>query len=249
MAVKQILRSRRGATIMAALLFFLVAAVCGSIILGAATATLSRVKNQAKDTQAYYAVTSAAQLIRDDLVDSRWLITLEETYKLESGAMTVTPSVTNIRLVDKDIKALSAEELNTTFVRDLHVVSAALNDSLVKTSTFTISSKATEVKDFPTVFAKADAVPFTRSFGDQTSKLTIMITNNKDDGDSRFTNYKERDTEGNQLYWVKVSLRSVKYPAGYQILTDGRNENGEGKVTRTVCLGWDDPAIEKVDVS
>lgn len=247
--MKQKLHAQQGATITAALLFFLVAAVCGSIILGAATATLSRVKNQAKDTQAYYAVTSAAQLIRDDLMNSRWLITLEETYKVESGAVTVTPRITGVQLVDKDLKQLSSEEEQKTFVRYMYATTAALNDSVVKTSIFMISSNSTEVKDFPTVFAKADAVPLTRTFGDQTSELKIMITNNKDDGDSRFTNYKERDTEGNQLYWVKVSLRSVKYPAGYQILTDGRDESGKGIVRRTVCLGWDDPVIEKVNVS
>jgi len=245
--VKQKLYAQQGATITAALLFFLVAAVCGSIILGAATATLSRVKNQAKDTQAYYAVTSAAQLIRDDLMNSRWLITLEDTYTVEEGAETVTPSITSIQLVDKDLKPLSADEINKTFVRDLYVATAALNSSLVTTNTITIT--APSVTGFPTVFAQAEALPLTGTIGDQTSELKIMITNNKDDEGGRFTNFKERDTEGNQLYWVKVSLRSVKYPAGYQILTDGRDESGKRIVRRTVCLGWDDPVIEKVNVA
>lgn len=245
--MKQKLHARQGATITAALLYFLVAAVAGSIILAAATATLSRVKNQAKDTQAYYAVTSAAQLIRDDLMNSRWLITLEDTYTVEESVTTVTPRITAIQLVDKDLKPLNADELQKTFVRDLVRSPAALNDSFVDTGLLQIIS--TDVPGFPTVFAQAGALPLTKTIGDQTSELKIMITNNKDDGDSRFTNYKERDTEGNQLYWVKVSLRSVKYPAGYQILTDGRDESGKGIVRRTVCLGWDDPVIEKVNVS
>ena len=247
--MKQKLHAQQGATITAALLFFLVAAVCGSIILGAATATLSRVKNQAKDTQAYYAVTSAAQLIRDDLMDSKWLITMEETYTVEDGTTKVVPSITNIQLVDKDIKPLSADKLQETFVRDLYKSLAALNNSFVNTDTFTISSNSPAVKDFPTVFAKAYPLPLTETIGDQASQLIIMITNNQDDGESRFTNYKERDTAGNQLYWVKVSLRSVKYPAGCQIVTDGRDGSGNGIVTRTVCLGWDDPVIEKEEVS
>jgi len=247
MAVKQKLRSRRGATLMAALLFFLVAAVCGSIILAAATATASRVKNQAKDAQAYYAVTSAAQLIRDDLMDSNWLITLEEQYednKIKSGF----PSIKDIQLVDKDLKELSNEDLQKTFVRDLFVKSVDNGNSFVTNGLIKIMT--TEVKNFPTVFCRASGAELTKQIGEQSSNLTIIITNNTEtDTNKKFHEFKETDAEGNQLYWVTVSLRSVKIPSGFQILNDGRNDSGTGTVTRTVCLTWRDPVIEKVRVS
>lgn len=239
MAVKQKLRSRRGATLMAALLFFLVAAVCGSIILAAATATVSRVKNQAKDAQAYYAVTSAAQLIRDDLMDSNWLITLEEQYEdneIKSGYTRIT----DIQFVDNDINTVELE----TFVRDLRNAPVDLNGSFVKSNLFQINT--TDVNEFPTVFFKADPVPLTDQIGKQSCQLSVTITNNTD-SNNRFESYKETDANGNQLYWIEVKLRSINIPAGSHILTDGRNDSGTGIVTRTVCLTWADPVIKKVE--
>ena len=244
MAVKQKLCSRLGATLMAALLFFLVAAVCGSIILAAATATVSRVKNQAKDAQAYYAVTSAAQLIRDDLMDSRWLITLNEEYEnhvIKSGSTTIT----GIQLVDKYMKPLKDEDMKKTFVRDLLFGSSISN--LVTADEIQISvSNVGDVDVFPTIYAKAKSLPYTdpstSKTVDEGCKLSVTLTN--DTSEDRFTRYKETDDDGHQLYWVKISLRSVKNPAGFQILSDGR-VNGTGTVTRTICIGWDDPVLEK----
>lgn len=252
MAVKQKLCSRRGATIMAALLFFLVAAVCGSIILAAATATVSRVKNQAKDAQAYYAVASAAQLIRDDLMDSRWLITLEETYTESEGVKSVNTDVNSIELVDENLEILSNDKENETFVSDLISPPATVNTSMVRDSEITIKLASTEITGYPTIYAKADVLPFktaTWNTEEMGCTLKIKITNCADSDNSKFSNYREADDNGNQLYWVTVSLRSIKIPGGSHIVYDGRNKNGVGTVKRSICLGWADPVIEKVRVS
>jgi hypothetical protein len=59
--------SNNGATILIALLFFLVCAIAGAIILAAATTSSGRIAGLAGQEQTFYSVTSAADLIRDDI--------------------------------------------------------------------------------------------------------------------------------------------------------------------------------------
>nr|WP_297706949.1 hypothetical protein [uncultured Butyrivibrio sp.] len=64
------LRSEKGASITFALLLFLVCAVLSSVILAAATAAAGRMSKIAESDQRYYAVTSAAELLKD-LLDGK----------------------------------------------------------------------------------------------------------------------------------------------------------------------------------
>ncbi len=61
------LNSRRGASLTFALLLFLVCAAVGSVVLTAATATAGRASGNYEYDQRYYAVMSAADLLRDTL--------------------------------------------------------------------------------------------------------------------------------------------------------------------------------------
>ena len=72
------LRSGRGASITFALLLFLVCAVIGSVVLAAGTAASGRVSQLAQADGRYYAVTSAAQLFREEL-NGQGFITVEQT--------------------------------------------------------------------------------------------------------------------------------------------------------------------------
>ena len=63
--IRNKLRSQTGASISFALLLFLVCAVLCSVILTAATAASGRMSNLAETDQRYYAVTSAAELLKD----------------------------------------------------------------------------------------------------------------------------------------------------------------------------------------
>ena len=60
------LKSNEGASLMVALLFFVVCAAIGSIILTAATATSGRMKGVKTDNQSYYALMSAAKVFEDE---------------------------------------------------------------------------------------------------------------------------------------------------------------------------------------
>lgn len=61
------IRSNSGATILLALLFFLLCAMAGSIILSAGSAAAGRISGLKESEQAFYSVTSAAQVMRDEI--------------------------------------------------------------------------------------------------------------------------------------------------------------------------------------
>lgn len=79
------LRSQTGASITFALLIFLVCTVLCSVILTAATASSGRMSGIAEGDQRYYAVTSAAELLKD-LINGK-SVTIERIY---SGTKTET---------------------------------------------------------------------------------------------------------------------------------------------------------------
>ncbi|MBR4474566.1 MAG: hypothetical protein IKS55_13115 [Oscillospiraceae bacterium] len=75
--IKKKLNSERGASITYALLIFLVCAVVGSAVLVAGTAAAGRMSEVAKSDQRYYAVTSAARLLKDQ-IDNRPVTIIKE---------------------------------------------------------------------------------------------------------------------------------------------------------------------------
>ena len=72
MALKK-LKSNTGASLLIALLLFLVCVVIGSIVLASATAASGRLSGLAESDRRYYAVTSAAELFRDALMNDNEL--------------------------------------------------------------------------------------------------------------------------------------------------------------------------------
>ena len=78
------LTSRAGASLGISLLLFLVCAVLGSVILTAGTTTMSRVSAVSGSDQRYYSVTSAAELMKKELVGKT--VTIEKTrYQYDNG--------------------------------------------------------------------------------------------------------------------------------------------------------------------
>lgn len=69
--IKNKLGSRRGASITFALLLFLVCAVVSSVVVVAASTASGRMSKMAEMDQRYYAVTSAAELLCDDIDGKR----------------------------------------------------------------------------------------------------------------------------------------------------------------------------------
>ena len=92
------LRSQTGASISFALLLFLVCAVLCSVILTAATAASGRMSNMAETDQRYYAVTSAAELMKD-LINGK-------TVKIEK----ITTGTRTERYDDGDVSSSTSYE-------------------------------------------------------------------------------------------------------------------------------------------
>ena len=65
--IRQKLNNNRGASFLVALLFFLICLTVGSMVLTAATAGAARTKDRYEDQQAYFAVASAARLIKEEV--------------------------------------------------------------------------------------------------------------------------------------------------------------------------------------
>ena len=223
MAVKQKLQARRGATIMAALLFFLVAA----------TATLSRITTQAEDARAYYSLTSAAQLLREDVLQSHWQVT--KTISASTSTYTI-----------------SALDADGTFIKDLLSDSSGEGSGSVFKNENTIQINATsEGKTLPIIYAK----PVIITYGDMDdnyhkgmrTEFKIRLTNDPEgfdaSGNLKFHNTFKEGTKTRQVYWLELTLDSVKIPAGY---VDNTN-NGEGKITFEI--GWENASIHKLERS
>lgn len=103
--IKRKLSSRSGASITFALLLFLVCAVISSVVIVAATAVGGRASKMAEMDQRYYAVNSAAELLRD---------------VLEEQTVTVTTGTRTVSTVDQDGKPVEGTE--TSVVIDPEVL-------------------------------------------------------------------------------------------------------------------------------
>lgn len=97
-AVQRKLHDRSGATLTVALLFFIMCAAAGSVILAAATTSTGRLTELQASDQNYYAVVSAAKLIRDE-IDGQTI----------SVGQTETKTVTTTRTEKKETDASGAE--------------------------------------------------------------------------------------------------------------------------------------------
>ena len=78
-AIKNRIRSRKGASITFALLIFLVCAVISGVVIVAATVSSGRLDRIAETDQRYYAVTSAAELLKDALDGKTVIVETVET--------------------------------------------------------------------------------------------------------------------------------------------------------------------------
>ena len=80
------LKSTSGASIVIALVYFLLCLTVGAVIMTAATASAGRINRVTDEQQAYFAVRSAAELLRDDLAGKRFEATYEQHIGGDSGS-------------------------------------------------------------------------------------------------------------------------------------------------------------------
>lgn len=109
-AVQRKLHDRSGATLTVALLFFIMCAAAGSVILAAATTSTGRLSQLQASDQNYYAVVSAAKLIRDE-IDGQ-TIGVKQT---ETKTTTVTTKTDNGGTPDDTSDDTIIEETKITY--------------------------------------------------------------------------------------------------------------------------------------
>ena len=81
---------------MAALLFFIMAATVGSIILAAATASSGRLAGLQRDEQAHYAINSAASMFSEVIKDKKVIV------KVSRSENTGTVPSTTVKYIDPE---------------------------------------------------------------------------------------------------------------------------------------------------
>lgn len=147
-AVQRKLHDRSGATLTVALLFFIMCAAAGSVILAAATTSTGRLSQLQASDQNYYAVVSAAKLIRDEIdgqtigvmqTETKTVTTTrtEKTEKDESGA--------DVKVVEETTKTEYSYS-NPVFEHPEDITAGAVNTS--KTTTETAITSATKFESF-----------------------------------------------------------------------------------------------------
>ena len=153
-AVSKKLRSNEGASLVIALLLFLVCAIVASVILTAGTAAAGRLSKKAELDQKYYLVNSAADILAKEL-EGKTIIKEEKT----EGTSTITYKDMNGNQIIAGI--------NDSLVFDL----ARNDDSLGSTKTIYVSYEG------KTIYAYYDISI------DSNDEVTIKIRNTEDKND------------------------------------------------------------------
>lgn len=135
-AVQRKLQDRSGATLTVALLFFIMCAAAGSVILAAATTSTGRLAELQASDQNYYAVVSAAKLIRDE-IDGQ-TIGVKQT---ETKTTTVTTKTDNGGTPDDTSDDTIIEETKITYTYSSPTFVYGTKDAHTNKLTF---EKATE---------------------------------------------------------------------------------------------------------
>lgn len=94
--LRQKLNSQSGASIVIALVFFLVCLTVGGVVLTAATASAGRIARIEDEQQAYFAVRSAAELLRDEFEGVTYQASFEEHAGGETGSGRIAPPTSEL---------------------------------------------------------------------------------------------------------------------------------------------------------
>ncbi len=164
------LKNQQGATLMMALLLLLAASVVSAVILTAATSSARRLENDRAAQQAYLTVSSAARLLRDDILNASFV---QETVKTT--------------YIDNTSTETSRETTSPTGFTAawLKAGKAAVDRDSGKSFTDTITLSVDGLDDVSAVFTMAPNYDITivlhLSGGDSDCRLVLTLRENKAD--------------------------------------------------------------------
>lgn len=175
-AIRNKLKTQKGASITFALLLFLVCAVISSVVIVAATTAAGRMSQLPQMDQRYYAVTSAANLLRKEIDDKR--VTVEYDKKTKTTKIIKVETIdSNGIATTKDISKLDSFNLLTDASIEMTEILNDETHALSRDYTLTSDEMGESVKCDITETLEKDGL------------LTFWIKNvNKDPKDERVYN-------------------------------------------------------------
>lgn len=124
-AIKNKIRSRKGASITFALLIFLVCAIISGVVIVAGSTAAGRMSQIAQSDQRYYAVTSAAGLLRDEIDGMRVTV----SYKLDASGQPIADSNQVTKVASVAVNSTTGVETETPITPGLRKI---LEDATLK---------------------------------------------------------------------------------------------------------------------
>ncbi|MEG1578146.1 MAG: hypothetical protein RR336_05210 [Oscillospiraceae bacterium] len=120
-AICQKLQSRRGASMLMALLFFLLAAMVGAVILAAASANADKLANRKQEQQDYLTISSAARFLQDTIADTHCeAAEYEQVYRCPVNHPNMDPGPhSNVQGIHKDMAVIDGDGQLQTALADL----------------------------------------------------------------------------------------------------------------------------------
>ena len=236
--IKNKLRSRSGASLMFALLLFLVCAVISSVVLAAGTAASGRMSETAANDQRYFSVTSAAELLRD-LFDGVTVCVVEaddgKIYVFE-GAMAYEVNESYIEQLKSDSNADSIDPDDpsaptfSSLPMEAAYMCAESEDLTPVTSRFSISYSGEGYESL--------AVKVVDNLQPVDGTITFTVSNDLgNDTDDGVTDVSDDGTTGEAtgtIYTLRLSLsadilHNEYYPDGTVVSTSGGDEADDGE--------------------
>ena len=222
-AIKKKLRSNEGASLMVALLFFVMCATVGSIILAAATASSGRLANLRKEDQSYYAITSAADLFAEMMEDKEVVIQAKLTVD-SNGKQTPENGFAD--------SSINSSELLLPKVISKYVDFTAwqYEDDFPKLQPSVSSISST---DFTIALADGSLAVTGSVTMDNAFNLIVVLSNN-DSGESLTMKFKSVIQKEEKIDFFDKNMQGTTNPKDTRVTVS----------TKTYTISWIDPVME-----
>lgn len=175
------LKNRNGASLMLALLVFLICALCGLVVLAAGSAAAGRISGIKESSQNQYSLTSAAQVFQDELNDAQYTYSAEENTK---GSVTPAGGVLNNVLVylcdsvSNNQKTATTTAQLTVTNEESGLLNAKVNIEITMKTDYSITAVfQLDGNTYNKVTLTADGVPYDKKVQDTDIPLSVTWAN------------------------------------------------------------------------
>ncbi|MCF2615671.1 hypothetical protein JQM68_00480 [Oscillibacter valericigenes] len=255
--VREKLHSRTGASLLIALLFFLVAMTVGAVVLTAASANAGRIQKNRQEQQNYLAVASAAGLLREDITGAPCLTFIGSYRRIDTEIITYYES-TNAET--GEVTTWTTTEHKTEYKKDADDESASDGTGLDENSKL-LTNGIVSLDDtyYATVPELCCAAP------KQNLEKDLEFKENDELDIPAVKGKITIQTYGNERYTIRVQLNSQRNGVSSNVMTmvfapkvsgpettvstrswsAGDSHFTEVTTTYTTTVTWEEPVIRK----